>query len=69
MKIQKKKYCCRRCDNKTFQTKFSEGVTDYMYYIDYNCDICGTINSFPTRTPDGQLSQAWAIKDNYEIKN
>ena len=69
MKTRKKKYCCKNCDMKTPQTKFSEGVTDYMYYIDYKCDICGTINSFPTRTPDGQLSQAWPIKDNYEIKN
>ena len=44
----------------------------------FQCDICGTINSFPTKTPDGQLSQAWPIKDNgeaslkggrYEVKN
>jgi hypothetical protein len=54
---------------KTPQTKCSEGVSNYMYYIDYKCDICGTINPFPTKTPDGQLSQAWAIKDNYETKN
>ena len=52
MKTRKKKYCCKNCDMKTPQTKFSEGVTDYMYYIDYKCDICGTINSFPTKTPE-----------------
>ena len=75
---KQKKYCCNSCDKKTFQTKFSEGLSDNMYYIDYKCDICGAINSFPTKTPDGQLSQAWSIKDNgkaslrggrYEIKN
>ena len=52
MKIQKKKYCCRKCDNKTFQTKFSEGISENIYYLDYMCDICGTINSFPTKTPE-----------------
>ena len=56
---KQKKYCCNSCDKKTFQTKFSEGLSDNMYYIDYKCDICGAINSFPTKFP----------KDNYEIKN
>ena len=46
MKTQKKKYCCRKCDNKTFQTKFSEGISENIYYLDYMCDICGTINPF-----------------------
>ena len=46
MKIRKKKYCCRKCDKKTVQTKFSEGITENIYYLDYKCDVCGTINPF-----------------------
>ena len=56
---KQKKYCCNSCDKKTPQTKFSEGITENIYYVDYKCDICGTINPFPTKFP----------KDNYEVKN
>ena len=52
MKTRKKKYCCRKCNKKTPQTKCSEGFGGEIYYLDYQCNICGTINSFPTKTPD-----------------
>ena len=37
---------------KTPQTKCSEGLSDKIYYLDYQCSICGTINSFPTKIPE-----------------
>ena len=53
MKIRKqKKYCCRKCNTKTHQTKHSEGYGGKQYYLDYMCDECGTINLFPTKAPE-----------------
>ena len=37
---------------KTPQTKCSEGFGGEIYYLDYQCNICGTINSFPTKNPE-----------------
>ena len=54
MKTMKKKYCCTKCDKKTLQTNCSEGFTGRQYYLDYVCDECGGINTFPTKkTPKG----------------
>ena len=53
MKIRKqKKYCCRVCDKKTAQTRYSEGYAGTQYYLDYMCDECGSINIFPTKAPE-----------------
>jgi len=49
---KQKKYSCKNCDMKTPQTKCSEGLSDKIYYLDYQCDICGTLNSFPTKIPE-----------------
>ena len=46
---KQKKYSCKNCDMKTPQTKCSEGFGGKIYYLDYQCDICGTINSYPTK--------------------
>ena len=53
MKTMKKKYCCTKWDKKTLQTNCSEGFTGRQYYLDYVCDECGGINTFPTKTPKG----------------
>ncbi len=53
MKTRKqKKYCCENCDKKTLQTEYSEGFGGEQYYLDYMCDECGSINSFPTKRPE-----------------
>ena len=49
---KQKKYCCSSCNKKTPQTKFSEGLSDKIYYLDYKCDICGTMNPIPTKIPE-----------------
>lgn len=51
MKTMKKKYCCIKCNKKTSQINCSEGFTGSQYYLDYKCNECGGINTFPAKTP------------------
>ena len=58
-RFEKKKLLATKHKKKYPKKEEQNEDEDNMYYIDYKCDICGAINSFPTKFP----------KDSYEVKN